>query len=76
MFVRWFLGSEAGMTCDCGHEFDVDACFQENLWYNGVELVEKCPECGLLNPEKTSEVGVDKTKFRDTMLEGTDNAKV
>lgn len=67
--LQYWDGPEAEIQCDCGHIFWVDACTQENLWYNEKELVEKCPECGLLNPEKTSESGVDKTKFRDTIVE-------
>jgi hypothetical protein len=35
------------MMCDCGHEFDVDACFEENLEWSETKksLVAVCPKC-------------------------------
>ena len=36
-------------VCDCGEEFWTDPCGEENLVWNGKELIEKCPKCGKEN---------------------------
>lgn len=33
------------MKCDCGAEFWTDPAFEENLGFNGKELVAVCPIC-------------------------------
>lgn len=35
--------------CICGELFETDACYGDNLEYNGNHLVPICPSCGL-NP--------------------------
>jgi hypothetical protein len=40
------------MQCSCGEKFWVDPADEENLEFNGSELVEVCPKCGLRNPDK------------------------
>lgn len=37
------------MKCDCGEQFWVDPCGEENLIFNGKRLIEKCPSCGKIN---------------------------
>lgn len=39
----------AEMKCECGEEFWVDACTEENLVFNGKALVEVCPACKKVN---------------------------
>lgn len=41
----------ATMYCPkpCGEVFVVDACTEENMEFNGKELIEKCPKCGAFN---------------------------
>lgn len=34
------------VECDCGHKFWVDPCGEENLGFNGKELIPLCPKCG------------------------------
>ncbi|HXN74911.1 MAG TPA: hypothetical protein VN855_00280, partial [Candidatus Acidoferrum sp.] len=34
------------VECDCGEQFWVDPCGEENLVFNGKELIPKCPKCG------------------------------
>ena len=37
------------VECDCGEQFWVDPCGEENLVFNGKCLTEKCPSCGKVN---------------------------
>lgn len=34
------------IECDCGEQFWVDPCGEQNLVFNGKELIPKCPKCG------------------------------
>lgn len=43
----------ARILCDCGEEFEVEPYNEENLVWNGRELVDKCPTCGRINPNKS-----------------------
>lgn len=53
-------GPNALILCTNGHTFEVDACVEENLVFDGDELLAKCPECGEVDakPSETSTRGV------------------
>lgn len=37
------------MECDCKEQFWIDPCDEENLFWDGKELIAKCPKCGKLD---------------------------
>ncbi len=40
------------MECDCGTEFFVDPSSEENLEWTRTQLIEVCPNCKTINPNK------------------------
>jgi phage FluMu protein Com len=52
------------LQCDCGEEFWVDPCGEENLVFNGQCLVAKCPKCGKIE-DRASSGSEAETKVQD-----------